>query len=172
MSEADCDSRLHAIVVGDGADGVVRTAGQALRARGVAYSLCADVYHAAGRLAGNGAQVVLVVGRLDALGREDGRFFEIVRRRGHICCCVADGSGGCEAGLMEALRGGTAAEPAVSVCGEGSVRDAVDQMVVRSRRLFSIRRLRAGGPLVSEFTASRAEMEALFGLWVDDTQGR
>lgn len=161
---SDSDSKLHAIVVADGADGIVHAATGTLQANGIPYRTCTDVYEATGYLAGNGAQPVLVVGRLEELGRERGRFFEIIRRNGHTCCCISAGSDVREAALAEALRNtGQPAQP-ISICAEDSLTEAMDKIIRRSGRISLTRSASRARYTGSEFSASRAEMEALFGL--------
>ncbi len=93
MGKFDSSCRLQAIVVGSSADEFVRDTMSLLGDYKIEFVLCEDVYSAVGRLAKNNSDGnVLVIGRIEQLSREKGRFFHIAGENRVSCCCLVDGN--------------------------------------------------------------------------------
>ena len=165
MSKTEINSQLHAVVVG-GADGFAADAVDVLSRRGIECVFCDDVYSAVGAFAGNGAGPMLVIGPLDELAKEQGRFFDIVRRRGYKCCCVAD-EGARDTDTMPLDE----RQDELAVCRADHLGRTIASLIDgdQIRRRF-MRQLARGDADENkgEIHTSRAEMEALLGLWVDE----
>jgi len=85
--------RFDAIVLGSVADDFVRHTMDLLAEGGVEFILCEDVYSAVATLAKNDiAENVLIIGRVEQLSKEEGRFFQKLRKGGLVCCCFAAGN--------------------------------------------------------------------------------
>lgn len=89
MEKFGSSTQLYAMVVGSSADEFVRHTMNLLGDCGVEFVLCEDVYLAVGELAKNTLGKTIVIGRLEQLSREQGRFFQKVSENG-FCCCLAD----------------------------------------------------------------------------------
>ncbi|GAF78471.1 unnamed protein product, partial [marine sediment metagenome] len=90
MGKFSPDMQLYAIVVGSSADEFVCYTMNLLGDYGLKFILCDDIYRAVGELAKNRNGNVLVIGRVEQLSREHGRFFQKVSENGFSCCCLAD----------------------------------------------------------------------------------
>lgn len=84
----DLGSQFQAIVVGGSSDDIVRSSSSVLEARGLDIIRRPDIYSSISRL--REARGGVVVGRLEDLCREGGRFFEIARAHGFLCCCFVE----------------------------------------------------------------------------------
>jgi len=88
MRQIGGDASLKAIIVGGSSDDLVRRVADIPGRHGIEGVRCDDVYSAVAKV-GEGPGGV-VIGRLGELGREDGRFFDIARAYGFVCCCFVD----------------------------------------------------------------------------------
>ena len=77
-----------AILIGQPSDDFVGQCTAILTQRRVDFIHCPDVYSAVACIARK-CPGFLVLGRLNELSREDGRFFDLAARYGCHCCCLA-----------------------------------------------------------------------------------
>jgi len=85
------DSNQHVIVIGNSADRFIQHVINLLVEYDAKVVLCEDVYQAVGQWTRNGFSTVLLVGRLEHLNRENGRFFQKAKENCHTCCCFVEG---------------------------------------------------------------------------------
>ena len=90
MENTSTGTQLLAIVVGRASDEFVRHTTVLLDNYEVETVLCENVYSAISKSAKNAHRNILVFGRLEQLGKEDGRFFEKANKDGTFCCCLAE----------------------------------------------------------------------------------
>lgn len=88
MRSSDVGAQLQAVIVGRATDSFVRYAMSMLGNCDVGFIHCGDVYSAVGELVKNKAKNVLVIGRLEHLSKEQGRFFRKISENGFSCCCL------------------------------------------------------------------------------------
>lgn len=81
---------FQAVVVGDSDDEFVIYAAMLLEGEGITFSCCDDVYSTVAKLAKEANEIVLIIGRLSELNKEQGRFFHIAVEKGCYCCCLAE----------------------------------------------------------------------------------
>jgi len=145
------------IIVGKSSDTFIRYASKVMTDCEVDFVRCDDVYSAVGALAGRAGRRTMVVGRLEVLGREDGRFLEKVSERGLVCCCPANGQ------AQKAMAAGTGAQ--IHVIREPQ--QLAELIVGRAESDSSMRPTNGRGSsaefMREEFLTTRAEMEALLG---------
>jgi len=84
--------KLKAIVVGNDGDEFVRQSHKLLNDYEIELICCDNVYSAASQLAKNTYNNTVVIGRLEQLSREKGRFLRKIREKDIICFCLVDGS--------------------------------------------------------------------------------
>ena len=89
MKNSNSNQALHAIIIGNSGDVFVRHIIEVLGVYGIEYVLCGDIYRAFSWLLRNGQAEVLVVGRIEHLNREEGRFLQKVSDKRGLCCCFA-----------------------------------------------------------------------------------
>lgn len=89
MAKFNFDMQMQAIVVGNLSDEFIRHSTNVLGNYEVEFSVCPDVYQAVSRLAKRNGNV-LIVGRIEQLSRENGRFFRIVGKKKAWCCCLTE----------------------------------------------------------------------------------
>lgn len=91
MQQISSNNRFKAVVVGNSADRFVCYAAEVLDEFELNFINYSDVYSAVGGLAKKSQESnVLVIGRFERLNRENGRFFDILRRNCMGCCCFVD----------------------------------------------------------------------------------
>ncbi len=90
MENSSTGTQLLAIIVGRDSDEFVRHTTKLLGNYEIESVLCENVYSATGKLAKNAHRNILVFGRLEQLGRENGRFLEKTNKDGIFCCCLAE----------------------------------------------------------------------------------
>ena len=90
MAKGNSNLPLLVMLVGGLADGFVRQAKIMLERLGVEFVLCDNVYLAIGGLAKIESRNVLIIGRVELLSKEQGRFFHIARVKGYRICCFVD----------------------------------------------------------------------------------
>ncbi len=169
MEQGAPNTGLHAVVIGSDEDGYVERTVESLLEHGVGVTRCEDVYAAAAKLPQLGRGRVLAVGRVEELKKEGGRFFRIAGRNGFVCCCLVDSDafGGHDWGGLWQLEG-----------GGGFVIDGPMRIAEVIRRLREEARGGRGARGALDHIndqkchASRAEIEALLGLWIDDRSQR
>ncbi len=91
MAKFNFSTQMQAIIIGNSSDEFVRHTIDVLGSYELEFSVCPDVYQAVCVLAKTTGKV-LIVGRIDQLNREDGRFFRIAGKKKALCCCLADTS--------------------------------------------------------------------------------
>jgi len=89
----DYDLQLQVIVVGSSADTFVGHVANMLSDYEVDFTLCGNVYSAVGKLAKNKSEDVLIIGRIEHLSKDQGRFFHIACQYGYTCFCLTDDGG-------------------------------------------------------------------------------
>lgn len=170
MEEINHGNLSLAVLIGGLNDEYVRFSAGILAEYEIQSVFCENVYSAVALLAKNGAEKVLVVGKLSELSRENARLFDISRRYGYICCCLADKqveeeiavSAGCylindESEFEEVFRNLFGGEQVGEVGAEPVEFDSGSTMSTGNRE-----------DLVGEFNRfdfapSRAELDALLG---------
>ena len=90
MKNSNSNQDLHAIIIGNSGDEFVRHIIKLLGIYEIEHVLCGDIYRAFSWLLRNGRGKVLVVGRIEHLNREEGRFLQKVSDGRGLCCCFAD----------------------------------------------------------------------------------
>lgn len=165
MKEFGFNTQLRAVIVGSTADEFVRQMKKLLGDYEVNSVLCEDIYSAVGVLAKSRNENVLVVGRFEQLGKEQGRFFHIASENGCICCCLvkpnsAQGRNPSQAELA-ALATGTfiVNEPA-------KVEEVLSNLLAGgSGQLLNKKENGSGSILIrDEFLTTEAERDALLGI--------
>ena len=177
------DSQLQVIVVGSSSDDFVRDVLNLSNGCDLDTVLCDDVYSGVSKL---GLAVGgLVVGRLEELSRENGRFFDIARMYGFTCCCfVDDGVAGRRRELIQAMERGAhvvaelgeiddlltklsgSSAVRISVRGAHRARDLIGNVMDKILGDGTPRRPVTGGasdPIKDELLITKAEMNALLG---------
>src|SRR3972149_11252363 len=102
---AELASGLQVIIVGNSADGLSRDVSNLSNGYGLDTVVCEYVYSGVSKL--GRAVGGLVVGRLEELSREDGRFFDVARMHGYKCCCFVDKNvAGRQKELLKAMHRG------------------------------------------------------------------
>ena len=149
--------QLRVIVVGDCADEFIRDTLRVLDEYEVDVQLCRDIYDAAGACAANGLARGVVIGRLDELAREQGRFLRIVREGGLACYCLTDiGTKQKRKELTAALASGVSvisdAAEAGGVVGKLLASQTPGQSETTGEMNF-----------VTDIAATRAQLDALLG---------
>jgi hypothetical protein len=115
---------------------------------------CDDVYAVVATTAGAGDRPTLVLGRIQDLSRENGRFFPLAAANGVCCCCLLDPSPAARQGLVyAALQAGTLVVAAV-----GEVRAILQDWLADGRRRPNLRALPE-----DDLRATEAELSALLG---------
>jgi len=89
MANFNFSMQMQAIVVGNSNDEFVRHTTNVLGNYELEFSVCPDVYQAVSRLAKTNGNV-LIVGRVEQLSRENGRFFRIAGKKKARCCCLTE----------------------------------------------------------------------------------
>jgi len=89
MAKFNFDMQMQAIVVGNLSDEFIRHSTNVLGNYELEFSVCPDVYQAVSRLAKTSGNV-LIVGRIEQLSRENGRFFHISGKKKAWCCCLTE----------------------------------------------------------------------------------
>jgi hypothetical protein len=89
MAKFNFNMQMQAIVVGNSNDEFVRHTTSVLGNYELEFSICPDVYQAVSRLAKTSGNV-LIVGRIEQLSRENGRFFRIAGKKKAWCCCLTE----------------------------------------------------------------------------------
>jgi hypothetical protein len=89
MAKFNFSMQMQAIVVGNSSDEFVRHTTNVLKNYELEFSICPDVYQAVSRLAKTNGNV-LIVGRIEQLSRENGRFFRIAGKKKAWCCCLTE----------------------------------------------------------------------------------
>ena len=191
MAGNACKFQLRTMVVGSSSDEFVRRVVRLLVDKGIENVFCEDVYCAVGVLASGGAGGGVVIGRLGELSMEDGRFFEISRRHGFGCCCYVDKdlaerrrqilramqSGAYIVGDLEEVPDVLAELSAVvgESSGNGQARSSQGMTEELMDKLLGSVGAgasgsgRAAGFLKDEFRTTKAELDALLGVEVDDS---
>jgi hypothetical protein len=147
----------YVIVVGVPDQEYVREMVRVVRAGGVEPALCDDVYAAVAALAGAGDRRTLVLGRLQELAREKGRFFSLAAANAARCCCLLEaGPAVRQSAVCAALRAG-----AYVVGATGEVRAVVQDWLADGQRPPRHRNLQ--GVQEDDFHATEAELSALLG---------
>ena len=148
------------VVVGDRQSEFVRTAIGLAEERSLEAVVCDDLWMAVAETARANGRCLLVVGALEALSAEEGRFFRIAAARRIRCCCVLRASAVHErSGLLHALRAGAA------VVSQEDLRDVLGSWLAvggghHSRRTSS-------GIADDELRPTREELIALLGPETD-----
>ena len=162
MDKPKANLQLRVIVVGDCADEFIRDTLRVLDEYEVDVQLCRDIYDAAGACAANGLARGVVIGRLDELAREQGRFLRIVREGGLACYCLTDiGTKQKRKELTAALASG------VSVISDAAEAGGVVGKLLASQlgREQTAGQSEATGEMnfVTDIAATRAQLDALLG---------
>ena len=162
MGEFGSDTRLGAVVVGSAADGFVRQMMNLLRGCDVDFVHFEDLYFAVGWLAKNHQYAdTIVIGRLEQLSAEQGRFFHIAAEKGWVCCCFIDAESARKPKrLAAAIETG-----AVIIDQAEQVRTLLSRLGPRApdARLQEEARNRPPAFLKDQFLTTKAELDALLG---------
>jgi hypothetical protein len=163
MAELASGLQLQVIVVGSSADSFVRDVLNLSNGYDLDTVLCEDVYSCVSKLgrAGGG----LVVGRLEELSKEDGRFFDVARMHGYKCCCFVDKNvAGRQKELLKAMQRGALL---------GAEVGRIDEMLMKlsDRSSAADSTARSDGPPTGAtsrffkdgFLITKDEMDALLG---------
>ena len=89
MARFNFSMQMQAVVVGNSSDEFIRHTTNVLGNYELEFSVCPDVYQAVSRLAKTNGNV-LIVGRVEQLSRENGRFFRIAGKKKARCCCLTE----------------------------------------------------------------------------------
>ncbi len=156
MARGSSDRDPYVIVVGDSDQEFVREMVRMTRACGVEPALCADVYAAVAAAAGAAGRRTLVLGRMQELSRENGRFFPLAAANAVDCCGLLDSGPAVRPGLGAALQAGARL---VGAAGDvrAILRDwlAAGQGQARPRNLPDLQE--------DDLHATEAELSALLG---------
>jgi len=127
----------------------------------VDFTVCDNIYSAIARLWGEKAGKTLVIGRLEELCAEKGRFFEKIGQMGFSCCCLADTNARQNTGWIEAAAG----EGAFVVENTEQIFEAVRRYLESQVGVIQIKRKEksALALLTEEFVTTQAELDALLG---------
>lgn len=162
MKESNSNRQLYTIVVGSSTDEFVRHTIGVLGNYEVEYALCDNVYLAVGRLAKNTRRNVLVIGRLEQLSREEGRFFSRIDGKGLFVCCLAGGdSARRRKQISAAMQAG-----ALVVNEPAEVGEIIIKLLAGSLALSLEMKGHSGHSALikDEFLTTRAELDALLGV--------
>ena len=166
MSNDDSDLPLLVVLVGGLKDEFVRLTKNIIERLGIEFLLCDSVYSAVGDLVKIESPNVLIIGRLELLSKEQGRFFHIARINGYRCCCLADRDLVARQKLiLKAIESGACLidKPA-----------EIEQVLMRFRAGGDIRssaekeNRRASGFLKDEFRTTKDELDALLEVQSDE----
>jgi hypothetical protein len=164
MGNSNTTVQMRAIVVGSSTDDFVRCTAEVLEDYGVKFICCNDVYSAVVELAKNTDGNVLVIGRLEKLGREHGRFFHLAGSKGIFCCCLADRN------LVQMQRhlgppASAAKQAAVFVTDEPAQIEKEITKLLANNLAASIckKENRLSDLIKDEFLTTQAELDALLG---------
>ncbi len=163
VKESNSNQQLYTIVVGSPADDFVRHTISVLGEYELEYVLCDNVYLAVGRLAKNTRRNVLVIGRLEQLSREEGRFFSRMEGIGLFCCCLA--GGGSDRRRRRQILAATQAGAFV-VNEPAEIGEIIIKLLAGSLALSLEMKGRSGPSafIKDEFLTTRAELDALLGV--------
>ena len=161
MGEAGSRRRLQAIVVGNSASGLVCGTADLLREYGVEFAVCEDIYSVVAKLAKNTYSDVLVIGRLEQLSREDGRFFQKMNEKGFSCCCLADG--GCEQKRKQVSAATAAGAFVINQLGQ--IEEVIAKLPAEYSDSSAARKTNNTAAVFNrnDFRTTQAELDALLG---------
>ncbi|MCK4752551.1 MAG: hypothetical protein KAS75_03830 [Planctomycetes bacterium] len=154
MKKTNSNQCLHAIVVGSSGDEFIRHTLNLLSSYDIEHVLFEDIYRAFSWLLRDGQEDVLVVGRVERLNKEEGRFLQKVSDRGFSCCCFADKYLAQKQGQVSAAQ-----EKGAFVINEpAEVEDIIKKLLAGSRDS------KASTFNKDEFLTTKAELDALLGI--------
>ena len=90
MKKPDFNQALQTLIIGDETDKFVCQVITLLSKYKLEFVRLGDIYSAIVWLTKNSHENILVVGRIEQLNKEQGRFLKKVREKGCYCCCLAD----------------------------------------------------------------------------------
>lgn len=159
MDNSDFNQHFYAIVVGGSSDDFAGYAADLLIGYDVDFVVCEDVYSAAARLGKTKCENTVVIGRLGRLITEHGRLFEKISEKGLTCCCLAEGgSAGRRGQIAQVVESG-----ALVINKVTELEEVITKLLERESVSLSgkKRNNKASGFNRSEFTATKAELDAL-----------
>jgi len=83
-------SQFYAVNIGNSADDFSRHVIDVLNSYEIEHVHCENIYEATGIISHNLKKNVLVVGKIDELRKEQGRFLDIAMENGAWCCCLSE----------------------------------------------------------------------------------
>ena len=93
VNSTNINDSLHALVIADIDDNFHRHCSQTLTEFEIPFTASPDIYHALVEIVkANYNSNIIVLGRLEQLSEEDGRFLEKLKEKRCPCCCLADKS--------------------------------------------------------------------------------
>lgn len=90
MQKSELRCRFSLLIVGTADDDFVRYVEDLAGRLACEFRLCSNIYSACAMLGEIAGKCGICIGRFEDLSREGGRFFEMVRRKGILCCCLAE----------------------------------------------------------------------------------
>jgi len=166
VAKGDYNLPLLVILVGGLADEFVRQAKNILDRRGIEFVLCDNVYSAVADLAKKESRNVLIIGRVGLLSTEQGRFFQIARVKGYRCCCLVDRDLLRRQKLiLDAIEAG-----AYIIDKPAKIEQVLMKLQVGGKVCSSgvKENRKASGFLKNEFLTTKAELDALLEVQLDE----
>ncbi len=159
MKNSNTIRKFKAIVVGKDGDEFVRQSHKLLNDYEIELICCGNVYSAASHLAKNTYNNTVVIGRLEQLSREKGRFLQKIREKDIICFCLVDGS-------SAQKQISAAKQMQAFVINEPAEIGEVMLKLLAGDLAGSLRKKAGSGPsafIKEGFLPTKAELEALLG---------
>lgn len=161
MKDSSTIQKLKAIVVGKDGDEFVRQVYKLLNDYEIELICCNNVYTAVSQLAKKTHNNTVVIGRLEQLSREKGRFLQKIREKDIVCCCLVEGNSEQKRRQISAAKQMQAIiinEPAEieEIMLELSAGDSASPLKKKANSGSS-------ASVKDEFAVSKAELEALLG---------
>ena len=90
MNTRNFNQGVHIIIIGSSTDVFINHVEKLAYDYQIDYTLCGDIYLAAGQLSKNNLRKNLVIGRFENLKKEEGWFFQVSGEGKIFCCCLID----------------------------------------------------------------------------------
>jgi len=155
MKKISSSSPLWAIIVGNLGDEFVSYTEQLLNSYRVEAVICEDIYSAVCKLTINRGKDILVIGRIEHMSVEKGRFFDKAQKNNVSCCCLVNKVSQGQQVLMAKEKG------AFVVNGPEQLKELVTEMVSDGEALKNKRSTTFDK---DEFAMTQAELDALLGI--------
>jgi len=163
MRKFDSNTQPQAIIVGNHSDKFVRHTTNVLDEHEVEFVLCKDIYSAVGWLTRNNYDgEVFVIGRLEQLSSEQGKFFQKANEKGVSCCCFADAN---SARRYKHILAAT--KTGVFIINEpAEVQGVISKLLANNSGSSPEGKVdnKSSRFMRNEFLTTKAELDALFGV--------